>query len=59
MENDSGLLLALANLNDSAPMAEYTTLDGILFDLSGILIIEKGNEFLLSKRPKWNFPSFI
>ena len=52
MENDSGLLLALANLNDSAPMVEYTILDGILHDSSGILTIEKGNEFLLSKRPK-------
>ena len=50
-ENDSGLLLALASLNDSAPMAEYAILDGTLLDLSGILTIGKGNESLLSKRP--------
>ena len=59
MENDSGLLVALAILNDSAPMAEWTILDGTLLDLSGILIIEKGNESLLSKISKWNFPSFV
>ena len=52
VENDSGLLLALAILNDSAPMAEETILDGTLLDFSGILTIEKGNESLLSKRPK-------
>ena len=52
LENDSGLLLALAILNDSVPMAEKTILDGTLLDLSGILTIEKGNESLLSKRPK-------
>ena len=52
VENDSGLLLALAILNDSAPMAQETILDGTLLDLSVILTIEKGNESLLSKRPK-------
>ena len=52
VENDSGLLLTLAILNDSAPLAEETILDGILLDLSGILTIVKGNESLLSKRPK-------
>ena len=36
-----------------------TILDGTLLNLCGILTIEKGNEALLSKRPKWpNFPSF-
>ena len=30
-----------------------------LLDLSGILTVGKGNESLLSKRSKWNFPSFI
>ena len=58
VENDSGLLLALAILNDSAPMAEKTILHGTLLDLSGILTIEKRNESLLSKRPKRNFPFF-
>ena len=52
VENDSGLFLALAILNDSAPKAEYAILDGTLIDLSGVLTIEKGNESLLSKRPK-------
>ena len=46
VKNDSGLLLALAILDDSAPMAEYTLLDGTLFDLPGILTIKKGNESL-------------
>ena len=32
VENNSGLLLALAVLNDSAPMTEWTELDGILLD---------------------------
>ena len=41
VENDSGLLLALAILNDSAPVAEQTILDGTLRDLSGILTVEK------------------
>ena len=45
VKNDSGLLLALAILDDSAPMAEYTLLDGTLFDLPGILT-KKGNESL-------------
>ena len=40
VENDSGLLLALAILNDSAPMAEYTLLNGTSFDLPGILTIK-------------------
>ena len=52
VENVSWLLLALAILNDSAPMAEKTILHGTLLDLSGILTIEKRNESLLSKRPK-------
>ena len=52
VENDSVLLLAIAILNDSARMAEYTILNSTLLDLSGILTMEKGNEPLLSKRPK-------
>ena len=52
VENDSGLLLALTILDDSTPMAEQTILDGTLFDLTGILTIEKGYKSLLSKRPK-------
>ena len=52
MENGSGLLLPLAILNNSAPMREQTILDGVFIDLPGILAIEKGNESLLSKRPK-------
>ena len=35
VENDSGLLLALASHNDSAPIAEQTMLNGTLLDLSG------------------------
>ena len=50
VENDLVLLLALAILNDSAPMADKTILDGTLLDLSGILTIEKGNESLLSNK---------
>ena len=46
MKNDSGLLLALAVLDDTALMAEYTLLDGTLFDLPRILTIKKGNESL-------------
>ena len=41
MENESGLQLALAIFNDSAPIAENTMLDVALIDLSGILTIEK------------------
>ena len=52
VENDSGLLLALAIFNDSAPMEEQTILDGTLLDLCGFLTIKKGNDSLLSKRPK-------
>ena len=52
VDNDLWLLLALAILNDSAPMAEKTILDGTLLDLSGILTIEKENKSLLSKRSK-------
>ena len=52
VENDSGLLLALAILNNSAAMVGKTILDGTLLDLCGILTIEKGNESLLSKRSK-------
>ena len=58
VENDSGLLLALVILSDSTPIVEQTILDDSLLDLSGIVTIEKGNESLLSKRPKLNFPSF-
>ena len=57
VENDLGLLLALTTLKDSAPMTKQTVLDGTLLDLSGILTIKKGNESLLSKRPKGNFLS--
>ena len=46
VENDSGLLLALAILNDSAPMAEYTLLNGTLFDLPGILTIKNLSIYL-------------
>ena len=35
------MLLVLAILNDSAPMAEQTVLDDTLLDLSGILTIKK------------------
>ena len=47
VENDLRLLIALAILNDSAPMEEKTVLDGTLLDSSGILTIKKGNESLL------------
>ena len=46
VKNDSGLLLALEVLDDSALIAEYTLLDRTLFDLPGILTIKKGNESL-------------
>ena len=49
VENDSGLLLALAILNGSVPMAEKTKLDGTLIDLSCILTIENETEMELSK----------
>ena len=52
VEKDPALLLAPAILNDSAPIAEYTILNGTLLYLSGIMTIEKGNECLLSKWPK-------
>ena len=50
VKNESGLLLALVILNDSAPIAEKTMLDCTQLDLSGILATEKGNESLLTKR---------
>ena len=53
------ILLALAILNNSAPMKEEVVLDGTLIDLSGILTIQKGNESLLSKRPNQISQSFI
>ena len=52
VERDAGLLVALAFLNNSIAMVKSTKLDGTLLDWSGILIIGKGNESLLSKRPK-------
>ena len=52
VENDQGFLIAPAILNDLAPMAEQTILDGVLLDLSGIQAIEKGKESLVLKRPK-------
>ena len=55
VENDSGFLLALAILNDSAPMSEKTILDGTLLDLSDILAIEKGDESFLPKNQKETF----
>ena len=57
VENESKLLLAIAVIHDSAPIAEKTLLDGILLEVSGIWTIEKGNESLLSHRPPSNFPS--
>ena len=53
VENESGLLLALAILKDSTLIAEWLMLDG----LSGILTVEK--ESLLSKSPTWNFSFLI
>ena len=47
MENDSGLLLTLAILNVSVQMVEKTIQDSILFNLSGIMVIEKRNQCLL------------
>ena len=47
VENDSGLLLALVILDDSAPTAEETVLHGTLLDFSAILTIEKGNRSIL------------
>ena len=55
MENDAGLLLALAILIDSAPMAEKTILDGTLLDLSGVLAIEKGKEIFYQRDQNENF----
>ena len=49
MENDLGLLVALATINDSTPIAEQTMLDATLFILSGITI-GKENKSVLSKR---------
>ena len=46
-------ILALVILKDSAPIAEYIVkmLNGTFLELSGILIIERGNESLFSKKP--------
>ena len=59
MENKSGLLLSQETFNDAPPIAEKTMLDGTLLDLTGILIIARANESLLSKRPTWKFLSFM
>ena len=50
LENDSGLLIALEILNNSATMAQYTVREGTLLGFSGIVTMK--NESLLSKRPK-------
>ena len=59
VKNDSGLLLALAVLNDLAKMAEKAILEGILLDLSGILTIEKGNQSLCQRDQNETFHSLF
>ena len=59
VENDSGLLFALAILNGPVTIAEYTILGGTLLDLSDILTIGKEMSLFYQRGQNETFHPFF